>query len=262
MLSQKRLFMRALSLLVPLCAALSVNAQDFAREARWRAEIEPAIVVGEPVMLKHSVRFSAPDFLAIFTEAKGGEQAAKAGLVLIHGAGVHPDHGVTGALRVALAEAGYSTLSVQMPVQGRDAQAEDYRKIFPNAHDRIARAASYMQNRGYNKLILVTHSMGAWMANEYFDANAQQPYAAWVSIGITGGFSNARWGRPPPIFDVYGQNDLRVTLDAAPARFRAIKDTAGSAQAQIPDADHYFTGQEKAISATIARWLDGFTKAK
>ena len=242
-----------------LAAAGIVCAQDFEREARWRAEIEPTVVVGDPVMLKHSVRMGAPDFFAIYTESKG---SPKAGLVLLHGAGVHPDFGMIGALRVSLAEAGYATLSVQMPVQGKDAKAEDYHpKVFPNALDRIARAANYMQARGHRKLVLVSHSMGAWMANEYFDANATPPYAAWICIGITGGLSSdlvgaLLKGRALPVFDVYGQHDFEVTLNAAGRRYRAIKDTGGSRQVQVPGADHYFSGKERELSAALATWLD------
>ena len=233
-------------------------AQDFEREARWRAEIEPTVVVGDPVLLKHSVRMAAPDFFAIYTEAKG---PPKAGLVLLHGAGVHPDFGMIGALRISLAEAGYATLSVQMPVQGKDAKAEDYHpKVFPNALDRIARAAIYMHGRGHRKLVLVSHSMGAWMANEYLDANPTNLYGAWICIGITGGFSSdlvgsLLKGRALPVFDVYGQRDFEVTMSAAGRRFRAIKDTAGSRQIQLPGADHYFAGKERELSAVLAAWL-------
>ncbi len=42
--------------------------------------------------------------------------AAAGGVVVVHGLGVHPDWGLIGGLRTGLADAGYVTLSVQMPV--------------------------------------------------------------------------------------------------------------------------------------------------
>lgn len=43
--------------------------------------------------------------------------------MLVHSVGVHPDFGVVGILRASLADMGYTTLSIQLPVQGREATA-------------------------------------------------------------------------------------------------------------------------------------------
>ena len=99
--------------------ALPASAQDFEREKRWAAEVTPALVVGDAVQIKAS---SGREFLGLYTEAKN----AKAALVLVHGVGLHPDHGVIGILRTRLADLGYTTLSIQMPVQAREAGVDDY----------------------------------------------------------------------------------------------------------------------------------------
>ena len=174
--------MNRLALLLALLLTWPVWAQDYAREQRWASEILPAVLVGEPVYLKAA---SGRDFLGLFSEVKG----ARVALVLVHGVGVHPDHSVIGALRTRMFDLGYTTLSIQMPVAAREASVDDYfPQLFGDAADRMARAGDWLKARGYSRIVLVSHSMGAWMANEYLDrSHASTPYKAWVVMGLTRG---------------------------------------------------------------------------
>lgn len=231
-------------------AVQSVSAQDFAREKRWADEVVPALVVGEAVMLKNS---AGREFLGLYTETKG----AKTALVIVHGVGVHPDHGVIGVIRAKLADKGYSTLSIQMPVQAKEAKLEDYYPtVFPEAIDRIGRAAEWLSARNYARIAIASHSMGAWMANEYFDLHhTATPYKAWVSMGLTGGYS---WGMRRyafPILDVYGENDLPPNLSAAWRRKWALSPGNGSRQAMIAGADHFYAQKEGELVDVIDRFL-------
>ena len=58
-----------------------------------------------------------PRVLAIFTEAAS---VPKGAVIVVHGLGVHPDWNLIGDLRTRLAERGYATLAVQMPVLAAD----------------------------------------------------------------------------------------------------------------------------------------------
>lgn len=69
---------------------------DYAREKKWADEITPGIVVGDPMYLQG--RAGHP-FLTLYTEAS----SPRAGLVIVHGNGVHPDWGLIGTLRTELA---------------------------------------------------------------------------------------------------------------------------------------------------------------
>src|ERR1700675_2386735 len=100
--------------LYALVFALTANAchaqsaqPDYAREKRWADEITPAILVGDPIYL---VLKAGTKFLAIHAP----NAKARAGVVVVHGAGVHPDWGLNNPLRTQLSEQGYATLSVQM----------------------------------------------------------------------------------------------------------------------------------------------------
>src|SRR5206468_6334153 len=111
-------------------AAFAVDI-DYMREERWAREVVPSLVVGDAVYLATPARSKV---LAILTTPAA---TSKGSVILVHGLGVHPDFGVTGALRSQLADMGYTTLSVQMPVLAADAPRDDYRATFPEAGNRL-----------------------------------------------------------------------------------------------------------------------------
>ena len=230
--------------------ATAAHAQDYEREKRWADEVVPGVVVGDAVRIKAA---SGRDFLALYTEAKGPKPA----IVLAHGVGVHPDFGVIGILRAKLADLGYTTLAIQMPVQGRDATVDDYYpKVFPDAADRMVKAADWLKAKGHANIVLLSHSMGAWMANEYLDrAHQATPYKAWIVMGLTGSYS---WGMRRyafPILDVYGEQDIAPVLGATGRRKFALKESNGSTQVKIAGADHHYAGRENDLVAAIDAFL-------
>jgi pimeloyl-ACP methyl ester carboxylesterase len=236
-----------------LTAVLCVGhaqAQDYEREKRWADEFEPSVVVGDAVRIRAS---SGRDFVALYTEAKGPKPA----IVLAHGVGVHPEFGVIGLLRAKLADMGYTTLAIQMPVQGKDATVDDYYpKVFPDAADRLSKAAGWLMAKGHQNVVLLSHSMGAWMANEYLDrAHESTPYKAWIVMGLTGSYS---WGMRRyrfPILDVHGEKDIAPVMGATARRKSALRESNGSRQVKIAGADHHYTGRENDLAAAIDAFL-------
>jgi pimeloyl-ACP methyl ester carboxylesterase len=240
-----------LALLVALAmAGANAGAQDYAREARYAQEVVSGLVVGDGVNIKAA---SGREFLALHTAGVTG----KAAIVLAHGVGVHPDFGVIGLLRAKLSDMGYTTLAIQMPVQGKDAKVEDYYPpVFPDAADRMAKAADWLRAKGHTNVVLLSHSMGAWMANEYLDTALESTaYKAWIVMGLTGGYS---WGMrryAMPVLDVYGELDIPPVLGAVGRRKLALKDANGSRQVKIEGADHHYAGRENALAAAIDAFL-------
>lgn len=231
-----------------LLAAVPAFAQDYEREKRWAAEVVPNLVVGDAVQLKLP---PGREFLGLFTERKD----APAAVLLIHGIGVHPDHGIIGVLRVALADLGFTTLSIQMPVQKSDATPGDYYpQVFPEAVERIRAGGAWLQARGYRKVALMTHSIGSWMANVYYEQTGDPVFAAWVCIGLTrefGRMSNVR----VPVLDVYAENDLPPVLRADARRRAAIESIRGSKQVRIAATDHHYNGREAELAGVIRDFL-------
>ena len=258
------LMLKRVIALMALLAAAASPAQDYEREKRWAAEVMPTIVEGDAVQIKAS---SGREFLAIYTEGKvrtatapGAAPAAgtaKPALVLVHGVGVNPDFGMIGLLRTRMADLGYPTLSIQMPVASKEASVDDYYpRLFPDAADRMARAAEWLRAKGHAKQVLVSHSMGAWMANEYLDKqHTQTPYQAWVVMGLTGGYSWTMRRYKFPVLDVYGEKDIEPVLKAESRRKGALDANNGSRQVRIGGADHHYDKREADLAAAIDVFL-------
>lgn len=243
--------------LLMLCAATAhAQTSDRAREKRWADEVIPQLVVGDAVWLKHP----AGDFLGLHTPGKPGQPA----IVIVHGIGVHPDHGFIGPLRTQLADRGFTTLSIQMPIRAADATSKDYYPaLFPEAGERMAAAARFLQDKGHKELVLVAHSLGAWMANVYLDRSENPPFMAWVSMGVTGRYTTRMLGLDLPmlridlpVLDIYGSEDaLPGVVAAAGAREYSLSSFAGSRQVRIAGGDHFFARKEDQVVAAIADWL-------
>jgi hypothetical protein len=175
-------------------------AADYAREARLAQEIVPAIVVGDAVYLTTARQ---PRVLALYTDA-ASPAIAKAAVIVVHGVGVHPDWALINGLRTGLAEAGMSTLSAQMPVLSADAPREQYETLLPESNDRLAAAVAYLRERGAERIAIVSHSMGASMADAYLSSSSAAKLAAWVPIGMMKAFGS----RPDmPVLDIIAERE-------------------------------------------------------
>jgi hypothetical protein len=248
--------LKLICIVLALCFGPTAHGQalapDFDREARWRSEVVPTLVVGDAV----DIAFAAGQrpFLGLLTPGKKDWPA----IVLVHGVGVHPDFGVIGQLRVLLADAGYTTLSIQMPVLAKEVtQAAEYEKIFSFAHQRLAGAAQYLTAQGYRHHILLSHSMGSWMTNDFLratPADANFTYSHWICLGITGRIGSTGAHRLP-ILDVQAENDLPAVLRARWLRKLTLGFHPKSKQIEIAQTDHYFTGREKELAKEIEVWL-------
>lgn len=228
-------------------APMRAQAQDYAREQRWAEEVVPNVVVGDAVWLKEP---SGREFLGLYTPA--GQ--AKTAVLLVHGIGVNPDFGVIGVLRVALADKGLATLSIQMPVLGADGKlAHYYPALFPEASERIAAGAGWLAAKGYARVVLLSHSLGSWMSEWYLERTPQAPFAAWVCLGRGGAFAEPAKLRLP-VLDVYGDHDLPLVLAAAAARRAALPNEK---QVEIAGADHFYTGREEALTDAVSAFVAG-----
>jgi len=225
--------------------APSFAAPDYEREQRWANEITPFIVVGDPVYFTQKNRHR---FLGLYIE----EEKANMALVIVHGMGIHPDWGMVGTLRQRLAEEGYATLSIQMPVLAADAEPKAYPAIFPDAAERLQLAVAWLKTKGYSRIAIVSHSNGTRMSRVYM-VNNPPDVIAWASLSMTQG--DTYEGVKVPILDLYGENDLSHVLAAA-AKRKASLSNAASKQKVISDANHFFTDQEEAMVTAVREFLD------
>jgi len=256
----KRKYLFALPLLYLLCTATVNAASDLAREQRIHDQIVDAILDGEPIMLSAA----GHDFLTIHLQTEAEEK--KGAVIILHGRGLHPDQtNVVQPLRVGLAERGWDTLALQMPVLGKEAKYYDYVPILPEAFPRIEAALDYLRKQGAGKVVLIAHSCGAHMAMNWIDKVGDGAIDAYVGIGM-GATDYKQPMRKPfpldkmqvPVLDVYGSNDYPAVLQMAPKRMALISKAGNtqSAQRVIDGADHYYGGHNEALVEAVGTWLD------
>jgi len=228
-------------------SAAAAATPDYAREARWASEVAPQVVVGDVVWIELRDR---PHVLALYAEPAG---AAKAAVIVVHGLGVHPDWNLNGDLRTRLADRGYATLGVQMPVLAVDAARDAYRDVLGDAGDRLAAAIAWLRARGHARIAIASHSLGASMTDAYLARGDADAIVAWVPIGMPIGFS-----RTPrePVLDVVAAHDFPETRASAKLRAAQLPKDGCSAARTIAATDHYMSGAAAPLAEAVAAFLD------
>jgi pimeloyl-ACP methyl ester carboxylesterase len=239
------LFVFVFLLLLP---AVSFS-QDYEKEKRWADDILPTLMVGDAVWLQQK---NGHRFLTLFIDKK---EAAKGAVIIAHGRGWSPDFELYGTLRTRLADAGYTTLSIQLPVLPSTAILGLYVPLYPDARERFQLAVDFLKAKGYKNIAIVSHSLGATMANQYLIRTDDTSVRAWVFIGILQGLEEM-YRIKIPTLDVYGSNDWTVTMWGAPEREKQLREHPGSGQVMVPGAKHFFEGKEDELLRIVTAFLD------
>jgi dienelactone hydrolase len=258
-----------------LGAPAPASAQDHEREARWAKETLASLNFGEAVYLKQA---SGHRFLALWLptarpvalrqdarpreprrEAHPVELSQEAqglgAVIVAHGRGWAPDVDLYGDLRVRLADAGWSTLSIQLPVlAGNVGKLGDYMNTYPDAIERFAQAAEWLRAKGYRHIAIVSHSLGATMANQYLIRTDDGKVGAWVFLGILNGLEDM-FRLKIPVLDVYAEHDWGVIVVGADERRKQIERVPGSRQVMIRGAQHFYEQHRDEVVSEIVRFL-------
>jgi hypothetical protein len=237
---------------------------DFERETRMIGEIEEAVMDGDVEYLPLA---EDKEVFSIYMEPD--TDTPKGGVIILHSRGYHANWSNTiKPLRVGLAEKGWHTLSVQMPVLDKNATYYDYVPIFPYAHERIEAAIDFYKQRGVDNIVLVSHGCGAHMSMSYFDKYGDDKVGAYVGIGMGAtDYKQKVIKRFPldimlkPVLDVYGEKDFPGVVRLSESR-KVLMDVSGNkqnAQKVIKGADHYYkeNGTAQVLTDTIDTWLVG-----
>ena len=239
---------KALLALVLAAFVAPALSQDYAREKRWADETLAALVVGEAQWLQQK---NGHRFLALYTPAEKSRGAA----IIAHGRGWSPDFELYGRLRARLAELGYTTLSIQLPVLPSTAILGLYVPLYPDARERFQLAVDFLKAKGHRNIAIVSHSLGATMANQYLIRTDDTSVGAWAFIGILQGLEEMYRIRIP-VLDIYGSKDWDVTVWGGPERKAQIEKNPKSAQVIVPNAQHFFEDREDVLAAEVVRFLD------
>lgn len=233
-------------------------ASDLEKEHRWSEQIVDSLLTGEAETLKAGDQ----EFLAIYTEASQGP--GNRAILLLHGMGVHPNWPeVIEPLRVEMPELGWATLSLQMPILANEAREEDYLAILDEATPRIQAGIGFLQQQGMETIVLVGHSLGAAMGNQFLVQPGSDRIQALVAISTPTSTLDTRLNAADqfeklqlPVLDLYGSRDEEVAANAA-KRQQAARKSKGIRYRQmaLEGADHFFTGMQDELIRTLRGWL-------
>lgn len=255
-----KLLIVCLVLLLPV----PILATDVAREQRWIDQTVDAIFDGEAVFLQAE----SHRFLGIYTRAENSSKnSSNKGMIVLHGTGFHPDwEQVVQPVRVKLANRGWNTLSIQLPLLEKSAAYEDYVPLYPEVPPRLLAATNYLLEQGLDQIVVVAHSQGATMAS-YYLANYPNQISAFVAIGMSAQHRQASINSAEslkkitiPVLDIYGGRDFPTVLETASMRRNAAEHNEHYRQMVIGDAYHFFdnTDHERQLLLSIEDWLQEY----
>jgi len=235
----------------------AAQASNLDKEKRWAEQIVDYLIDGEAEWLnlgKHKA-------LAIYTES--ATDSVRGGVIVIHGSGVHPNwEEVILPLRTELANNGWATLSIQMPVLRNEAEYHEYAPLFDEVAPRIDAAIKNLQAKGIKKISIVAHSLGSAMSAYYLANNKNTTISSFVAIGMPGPREDRRMDTVLalqninlPVLDLYGEKDLDYVLSSSKVRKDAGSKNKNYSQQVVKDADHFFVGKNSELVTRVNSWL-------
>jgi len=244
-------------LLIPV---LPSHGSDRDREDRLVEEMEANLFDGDVISLMPG----GDAFAAI--EMASQTDATRGAVILLHGRGLHADWPENiGPLRVGLSEAGWHTLSLQMPVLEKSAKYFDYLPVLPEALPRIDAALAHLAAENISPVVLLAHSCGAHMAMLWTEQHADQGIDAFIGIGM-GATDHKQPMRHPfpfaslkvPVLDLYGELDYPAVHRMASERLQLMNQGGNPLSKQVMSAgvDHDFTGNSDQLIEEVSVWLD------
>lgn len=226
---------------------------------------------------------------------RSGAAGNDVGIVFLHGRGNTPNSKVVRQLRGSLANAGYTTLSIDNPVPldttqpgggGPNGVATDFNDyvadvlgpntVFPEAFARVRESIAFLAGKAINRIIVAGFSLGSRLATAHV-ARGQQPGDLPI-IGLIGLGMRANSVDPlnaattldevfVPVLDIFGDGDVPAAVTAfdrlnayggAPADYtQVILDCAASLSVQ---ECHQFNGlkgaDDQPLETAVRLWVN------
>jgi len=240
-----------------------LHASDLAKEKRWANQIVDALITGDAEWLP----VGGLKVLSIYTPSD--TEPARGAAIILHGIGVHPDWpDVIHPLRTRLPEAGWATLSVQMPILPNEANGIDYLPLLPEVLPRIDAAIDFLQAQGINNIVIIAHSLGTVMTSYYLNKQPASEVRAFVGISMTEIESGNHMSNVAmlknitiPVLDIYGSLDEEHVRDYSQQRQQSANNPAYQ-QVVIKEANHFYNGKDDKLLEVIQGWISNYATTK
>jgi len=243
-----------------------LQASDLAKEKRWADQIVDGLITGDAEWLP----VNDLKVLSIYTPSE--TEPARGAAIILHGIGAHPDWpDVIHPLRTRLPEAGWTTLSVQMPILPNEASGIDYLPLLPEVSPRIDAAVDFLQAQGINNIVIIAHSLGTVMTSYYLSKKPTPEVRAFVGISMTEIENDRRMSNVTmlkniaiPVLDIYGSLDEEHVRDYAQQRLQSAMSANNQAYQQvvIKEANHFYNGKDDKLLEVTQGWILNYATTK
>ena len=242
--------------MLALCA---FSLCGLAADADRNTAAAPSDVEGE------FIRFETGDgaFDAIFRARQHGDP--RGGLILLHDQNGNADSlDVIRPLRLALSNAGWDTLSLQLSGTYRDTDRAHWLARGPQIVARLTSGIDWLKGRGIDGLVILAQGASGNIVLQWVAARKTGPdvhalvlvSTPWTTADETDEMTALRQLKLP-ILDIYAQRDIAAVVDTAAARRLAAQEAGntGFRQRFVPGATPGFRGLETGLLADIRAWL-------
>lgn len=245
--------------------ALHATIWDQDRERAIAEKLTEDLESGDVIWLSQGNQ----EFPGIFTppDTNWHPNAKQEAVILLHGMGGHPDWPVViSPLRKFFNLAGWTSLSIQLPVLSAETPLSEYGITVREAARRIKSGVEYLHDNGYAIIVVAGYGFGAATAAWYLANDGEDNVCAFAGISmharkflnpqldLTGSLGKLHI----PVLDIYGSNDLKAVTQTADDRRLAIRENGNSffTQISIDDTDQYYTHKDRVLFDSIKHWLE------
>lgn len=202
-------------------------------------------------------------FEAIFRARQQGDP--RGGLILLHDENGNADSlEVIRPLRLALSDAGWDTLSLQLSGHYRDTDRAHWLARGPQIVARLTSGIDWLKGRGIDRLVILAQGASGTVALQWVAAQKTAPdvralvlvSTPWTTVDEIDGMVALRQAKLP-ILDIYAQRDIAAVVDTAAARRLAAQEAGntGFRQRFVAGATPGFRGLETGLLADMRAWL-------
>jgi len=195
-------------------------------------------------------------------------EKARGTVVILHGCDYQANvqHSIVQALHKNLPQAGWNTLSFQLPTLSSTSSYQDLNRVMQDAATQIESNIAIAKEKSQTPVVLLAHGCGSHMALAWMEVKGNDKVDAYIGIGtgmMNTSAKDIHLSMPLekmkfPQLDIFGSADNEAVLRTAQQRLGHINRAANPASRQkiIADADHNMTGKTEQLSKTITKWLN------
>jgi hypothetical protein len=228
-------------------------------------KIEPpkeSIKTMEGVEVTQMSQTSTKKGLSIYTHAIH----PRGTVIILHGCDERSG-AIVQALHNNLPQAGWNTLSLELPTLSTASTYKDLGMVMPTVETLIEKSIADTKSKSQLPIVLLAHSCGSQMALTWIEKRGSDSIDAYIGIGtgimnatldVSGHVNTPMENMKFPQLDIFGTADNETVKKTSPERLKNINRAANPASRQkmITDADHNMTGKGELVSKVISEWLN------